>query len=127
MAFHQLGGPQLPILEHCAEGVLAALVTVASQKLTRGGRSSRARIEQRDVDFALREGAVDKRQIADDGGQETKAKARFGDHQNVREGGAGENIAEAQSKKCCAAEVQVRPEAGLRSGDIDRGARAELH
>src|ERR1700686_3376734 len=84
MAFHQFRGPQLPILQYFPQRLPAALVTVAAQKLARGGWSSRTRIEQRNIHFALRERSVDEREITDDHGQETKAKAAFGDHEHMR-------------------------------------------
>src|SRR4029077_19712309 len=127
MAFHQLRGPHFPILEDLAEGVLSTLVAVPAQKLAGGGWGPSARVQQGDFNFALRERTVNERKIADDSGQEAETKAGFGDDQDVREHGAREHVAQAQGKKCRAAEIEIHPEAGPGAGYVDGRTRPELH
>src|SRR5882724_11000690 len=127
MALHQLGGPQLPIFQEFGQRVLAVLVTVAAKQFSGRRRRTRAGIEQGNIDFALRKRSVDKRQVADHRSKKTESKTSFGNHQRARQGGAGNDVAQAEREEGRAAEIDVRQETGLGTGHHHRGPRTILH
>src|SRR5581483_2128168 len=119
MTLHKFGAPELPFLQEFRQRFLSVFVCVAPEQFARGGRSTGARIEQRNVHFALRERAVNERKIADHRGKKSKAESRFGDGQKARESRAGNDVAKAESKERRAAQVGVGPETGLHAGHVD--------
>src|SRR5579883_2189930 len=127
VAFHQLGGPELPCFEQFMERLLAVLVCMAAKKLARGWRATCAAVEKRDVHFALGKGAIDEGQVPNDRGQESQAEARFGNDEKARETRTRHHIADPQSEESCSAQVSVGPESRRDSGDVYRGTRAVLH
>ncbi len=127
MAFHELRAPELPVFQQDAQGFVTIRETVATKEFAGGGRRACAGIEQGDIDLALGEGTVDKREIADDGGEKAKTESSFGHHQQSRQARAGNNIAEAESEERSSAEIQVRVQAVGLAGEIDGGTRAVLH
>src|SRR6266404_5889649 len=103
MALHQFRGPQLPVFEQLAQGVLAAFVAVAAQEFAGGRRSAGPRVQQRNIDLALRERAVDKWQVPDDRRQEPETEAAFGHYEGPRDPRARNHVPEAESDECGAA------------------------
>src|SRR6266481_8946504 len=127
MALHEFGGPKLPVLQKRAERFIALRVGVAAKQLARSGGRARTRVQQRNIYLALRERAVDEWQVANDGGKKTKPETRLGDYERTRKRRMRDDIAESQSEKCRAAEIQVGHKTGLRSGRDHSRARTELH
>src|SRR5271165_4431852 len=124
MAFHQLGAPELPIFQEHAERFLSMRIAVAAKKFARGGRSAGARIEQGNVDFTIRERAVDERQVADYTSEEAKAEAGFGNNESASDAGTRNHVAKAECEKGCSAEVGIGPEVIVETSDVNSGTGA---
>ncbi len=92
MALHQFSGPQLPILQELAQGVVAAFITVAAQQFPGGRRSAGTRIQQRNIHLALRERAVDEWEVADDRREEPETESAFGHNERTRQARARNHI-----------------------------------
>src|SRR5208283_1955176 len=127
MAFHKLRAPELPILQQGVQRRVAIRVTVAAKEFTGGGRRAGTRIEKRDVDLAFGEGAVDKREVADHGGEKAETETSFSDDQKPGKSGARNYVAESQREEGGSTEIKVRVQAGDLAGEIDGGACAVLH
>ena len=82
-------------------------------------RRTGARVEKHDADFAFREGLIDDWKITDDESEEAEAESAFENGEDALDGSVRSDIAETESKKRGAAEI----EAGLkrRPGGIARG------
>src|SRR5215470_647189 len=97
---------------------MSAWIGVTQEELSSRGRCAGARIEQHNFGFTFAEGAVDERQVADDRGEKSEAKARFNHNQKAGKSRARHHVAEAESEKRGAAEIQVGVETGGHSRNV---------
>src|SRR5258707_2630573 len=84
VALHQLRGPQFPVFQQFAQGILAAFVAVAAQEFAGGRGSARAGIQQRKIHLALWKRTVDERQGPKYKPQETGTLSRRVDDERPR-------------------------------------------
>ena len=101
-------------------------MTVTAQELARAGRRARARVEEGDVDLAVREALVEHGEVAHHEGEEAEAHACLDDGERAREGPDGSDIADAQREERGPAQVEIGPEAGVAGGRVESRSQSPL-
>ncbi len=114
MTFQQFRGPALPVAQKPFQSFQPVNTRVTPQKFGGSRRRTCARVEQHDGNFSARKRLIDDRQVAQYQRQKTEAQSAFEYSQHPLRGSVRSNVAKAQRKKSCAAQIEARLQSRMR-------------